>query len=540
MKILLVNGPNLNMLGKRDPKQYGSFTLADVESLFTARAAELGFEAECFQSNHEGEIVQKLHEARETAAGIVINAGAFTHYSYAIRDAIDVTGLPVMEVHISNIHERESFRHTSVIRAVCVGQIAGFGINSYIMGLDQLVNDFILKKTTEAKPDVSSEQQDSLQQCRRDINDIDAQLIDLFAKRLRVSERVARAKGESGGAIYDAARENVVISNARGKVSTQDGDAVESFMRTIMRVSRERQYDMLSLQRQNQNATAILPSVADGSLENVKCVAYGGKVGSYSEKAARTFFPEAELKPAWSFADACKALTEREVDAVVLPLANTTGGPVDTVYQLLQQKLFIARYADVPVEHCIAGLPGASLSEIKVVVSHPQALSQCSNKIQASGWNQVNVENTAYAPKYILEKGDATVVAICSRSAAEEAGLVILESNACNTACNQTRFIVVTRELIVTPDASRLSIIMQLPHKQGALSSTLDVFTDKGLNLASICSQPVPDKPWEYAFFVDIDAKALDSAAIAALCQLSYELPRLQIMGWYGAANHLA
>lgn len=537
MKILLVNGPNLNMLGKRDPKQYGSFTLADIEKLFKERAAELGFEAECFQSNHEGEIVQKLHEARETAAGIVINAGAFTHYSYAIRDAIDVTGLPVMEVHISNIHERESFRHTSVIRAVCVGQIAGFGIKSYTMGLEQLVNDFILKKTPVAKPAETESKNDSLQQCRRDINDIDAQLIDLFAKRLRVSERVAKAKGESGGAIYDAARENVVISNARGKVSTQDGDAVESFMRTIMRVSRERQYDMLSSQRQNQNATAILPSVAAGSLENVRRVAYGGKVGSYSEKAARTFFPDAVLEPAWSFADACKSLTEQKVDAVVLPLANTTGGPVDTVYQLLQQKLFIARFADIPVEHCVAALPGATLADIKCVVSHPQALSQCSNKINACGWVQESIENTAYAPKYILDKGDASIAAICSRSAAEQAGLVILEENACNTTCNQTRFIVVTRELIVTPDASRLSIIMQLPHKHGSLSSTLDVFTDKGLNLASICSQPVPDKPWEYAFFVDIDAPALDSAAICALCQLSYELPRLQIMGWYGSTT---
>jgi chorismate mutase/prephenate dehydratase len=150
---------------------------------------------------------------------------------------------------------------------------------------------------------------------------------------------------------------------------------------------------------------------------------------------------------------------------------------------------------------------------------------------------QESIENTAYAPKYILDKGDASIAAICSSSAAEQAGLVILEENACNTTCNQTRFIVVTRELIVTPDASRLSIIMQLPHKHGSLSSTLDVFTDKGLNLASICSQPVPDKPWEYAFFVDIDAPALDSAAICALCQLSYELPRLQIMGWYGSTT---
>ena len=119
-------------------------------------ASEIPFEHASFATLEKhflrGEIVQKLHEARETAVGIVINAGAFTHYSYAIRDAIDVTGLPVMEVHISNIHERESFRHTSVIRAVCVGQIAGFGIKSYTMGLEQLVNDFILKKTPVAKP----------------------------------------------------------------------------------------------------------------------------------------------------------------------------------------------------------------------------------------------------------------------------------------------------------------------------------------------------------------------------------------------------
>ncbi len=129
--LLLINGPNLNMLGKRDPAQYGTFTLADVEKLAVDTAFSRGYKMECFQSNYEGAIIEKIHAAMNEADGIVINPGAFTHYSYAILDAIDLCGLPVIEAHISDISSRESFRRISVLSSACCGQIMGFGIESY-------------------------------------------------------------------------------------------------------------------------------------------------------------------------------------------------------------------------------------------------------------------------------------------------------------------------------------------------------------------------------------------------------------------------
>ena len=135
-KILVINGPNLNLLGTREPEIYGSTTLADINDLLRNRAEKLGVEINFFQSNIEGEIVTQIQKARGVYNFILLNAAAFTHYSIAIRDAISAVNVPVIEIHLSNIHAREEFRHHSVIAPVVMGQICGFGVESYIAALD--------------------------------------------------------------------------------------------------------------------------------------------------------------------------------------------------------------------------------------------------------------------------------------------------------------------------------------------------------------------------------------------------------------------
>ena len=151
MNILVLNGINLNMFGKRDPKQYGTITLAQIDEQLDALGTELGATVQHFQSNFEGEMAERIHQAHvDNVDAVLINAGAWTHYSYGIRDALAILKCPIVEVHMSNIHAREPFRHHSVIAEIARGQIAGFGVDSYLMGLRAAVNLINAANATKA------------------------------------------------------------------------------------------------------------------------------------------------------------------------------------------------------------------------------------------------------------------------------------------------------------------------------------------------------------------------------------------------------
>lgn len=139
MKILILHGPNLNLLGTREPEVYGSMTLEDINAKLIELGKELGAEIKCVQSNHEGALIDALHDTRTWANGVVFNPGGYTHTSIALRDAISAIQIPVVEVHLSNVYAREEFRHVSMISAVCKGKVVGFGWRSYMLGLRALV-----------------------------------------------------------------------------------------------------------------------------------------------------------------------------------------------------------------------------------------------------------------------------------------------------------------------------------------------------------------------------------------------------------------
>ena len=139
MKILILHGPNLNLLGTREPEVYGSLTLEDINTKLISLGSDLGADVICHQSNHEGALIDALHEARTWADGVVFNPGGYTHTSIALRDAISAIGIPVIEAHLSNVYAREEFRHVSMISAVCKGKVTGFGTRSYELGLRGLI-----------------------------------------------------------------------------------------------------------------------------------------------------------------------------------------------------------------------------------------------------------------------------------------------------------------------------------------------------------------------------------------------------------------
>lgn len=368
---------------------------------------------------------------------------------------------------------------------------------------------------------------------RQRINGLDAQLMQLLEQRMQLADEVVSAKLQTGGEIYVPQREQAVLDQARAALPPQLGQAGEALMKTMMRLSREHQYNTMLQADQGWALGSAIRAAAQQDAPAVRTVAYQGAPGAYSQQAAQHLYPDAEMIAVRTFEGACRQVANDNVDIAVLPLENSTAGTVDEVYALLEKhSLYIQNAVEVGIRHAVLGLPGTVLSQVKKVLSHPQALGQCSLLITGMGWQAEQSKNTAFAAQQVAQAGDTTQVALASPQAGKSQGLVVLMPEASDTACNQTRFIAVGRGLRIAPDADRISLILKTANTTGSLNGALAVLADLGLNLAKLQSRPIPKQPWDYSFYVDVMAPPLSEGMLRALYQLEKEA-QVRLLGWY-------
>jgi len=364
---------------------------------------------------------------------------------------------------------------------------------------------------------------------REEIDRIDGEILRLFVRRMDCAREVARIKKESGQPIFRPEREREILERAE-REGGEYGAAARSFFSGLMELSRTLQREEREggqpLRRQLEEAPRAL------SLLPGEAVACQGMTGSFSEEAARIRFGDRPRRFFPQFADVFDALAREECPVGVLPAENSSAGPVEEVYELLREnRLFIIGTVEVPVSHCLCGKKGVTVGEIRTVYSHPQALAQCSAWLRAQGKEGKDYSNTAAAARMVAEQGDISHAVICSRQAAKEYDLEILSENIQNEQNNRTRFIVVSKRLILPEGADRISICLTLPHVSGSLCRILQRFALHGHNLTRIQSVPIPGSPFDYRFFVDFTGDLHAPGTVSLLCSLSEELPGFSLLG---------
>lgn len=373
-----------------------------------------------------------------------------------------------------------------------------------------------------------------LQEIRKQIDQVDSQLAALIEQRMRLTADVAEYKMQNGKEIYDPVREKERLASVRAMAKTPFGEiAMGEIFAQMMTISRRYQYQVLG----------SYGNKADGGfklVENLPTagarIVYQGVEGAYSHEAAlQVFGRDADVYnvPAWD--DAMKEVAEGRAAYAVLPIENSSAGAVIDNYDLLlKYDNYIVAETEVSVNHALLGLPDAELSDIKTVISHPQALMQCSEFLKEHrDWKQIQAENTAGAAKRILADGDVTQAAIASPRAGEIYGLKVLKPSINHNRTNTTRFIVLGKEPVYRLDARKVSVCFETPHVSGALYNMLGHFIYNHVNMLMIQSRPILERNWEYRFFLDIEGSLSDGPVQNALLGLKSEAVFMRILGNY-------
>lgn len=373
-----------------------------------------------------------------------------------------------------------------------------------------------------------------LLEIRDQIDGIDTQIVKLFEERMKLCADVAEFKIQTGKKVLDPERESQKLDALRKKASspfTQIG--VQELFKQVMAMSRKLQYGML----QNAGKGEEIPFKKVSSLPMKKAkVVFQGVEGAYSFTAMHSFFGESiDSFNVTTWRAAMEAIKTGEADYAVLPIENSTAGIVADIYDLLvEYHHSIVGEQIIQVDHALMGLKNSNLSDIKTVYSHPQALSQCRKfLLRHPEWKSEPYLNTAMAAKKVKEDGDITQAAIASPYAAQCFGLQILKPHVFSSEHNSTRFIIVSKEEIYEEHAGKISICFEIPHESGSLYNILSHFIYNNLNMTKIESRPIPEKSWEYRFFVDFEGNLADDAVKNALFGIRQEANGLRILGNY-------
>ena len=358
----------------------------------------------------------------------------------------------------------------------------------------------------------------TLDELRREIDEVDRGIKELYLRRMSAVNEVAAYKMATGDAVYNPEREKQVLE------AKADTYGLPDVYRTVMRRSREYQYCQMI-----EQGAVTLPYVFADDM-TVKTVYFQGIDGSYSSVAAKTLYPNANHVSVAAFSDVAQKVMEDESAAGILPIDNSTEGSVNATYDLmLRHDIYITKAITLDIRHCLAGCPGASMETVRTITSHPQALAQC--RRLTDRYVTVPASNTAVAARDVADMGDPTVAAICSKEAAALYGLKILAEDIQDSSANATRFACLSKCLQKT--GNTISLVLHLDHVVGSLAGLLPMFADYGVSLTKIQSRPIPDKRWEYCFYLDFDGSYDDPKVRALLFQLESELPFVKLLGVY-------
>lgn len=369
-----------------------------------------------------------------------------------------------------------------------------------------------------------------LSEIREEINEIDAQLVELFKKRMDCAKDVAEFKKANNIPVLNTGREKEVLDKVC-RLGGEYGDYTRLLYSNIMELSRALQHNIIG---SGAELRALIESAGNELPEENISVAYQGIKGANGHEAALTLFPKAQLNNYDSFSDVFDVVDRGEVLFGVLPIENSTAGSVSAVYDLvLKHRFFIVGALDLKIDYCLCGLKQAEFEDIEKVWTHPQSISQCENYIKKNGFEPTPCSNTAFAARDVAIEKRLNVAAICSYRACDEYGLKILDNHIQDIDSNTTRFIVISKQLYIPEQADKISLCFNLPHVSGSLYSVLCRFHSRGLNLTKIESRPIAGSKFEYLFYLDFTGNVHSEETVRLLSQLSTELPGFSFFGNY-------